>query len=213
MAVNISDLNLVPEAVPEVDWNAPEAGSFPPAVTVGVHDFAFALADDPFDTITVDGKNFLQVLYSATTEVEGDERTLNFQRASTFLNDKMKAAGMNHGVGDLLRALGFRIEGPLNGQKIQDALTEATATRRHFRGEVAWRRYCKSCEQTVSTAPRKKKGDVAWPRAADGKPELVVACPKCGDKGYGNADIIRFKLPEGGASTVASSTSVAGIAI
>lgn len=212
---SINDLDISGmEPVPEVDWSAPESGAFPPALTVGVHEFAFALADDPFNTQEIQGKKYLQVTYSATATLEdGSERTLNFQRASTFQNDAMKKAGLNHMMGELLRALGTRIEGPLTPATIADALQQATAERKHFKGEVAWRKYCKACDQTISTAPRKKKGDIAWPKGADGSYELVVACPKCGEKGYGNAEIIRFRLPERGVSTVASSTDAGTVRV
>ena len=207
----LDDLNLNEESVPEVDWDAPESGAFPPSVPPGVHDFTFKLGDDPWDAFEKDGKRYLQVTYGAVTTVEGTERTLNFQRASTFLNDAMRKAGMNHMVGELLRSLGFKISGPLTKEAIADALTQANAEGKHFRGEVGWRRYCKPCDQTVSTQPRKKKGDVAWPRGANGF-ELVVACPKCGDKAYGNAEITRFKLPEA-VSTVASTTGTHGVSV
>lgn len=210
---NISDLNLTPEATPDVQWDAPEPGSFPPQMLPGVHEFRFALADDGgFDVVEIGGAKYVQVTYSATAEVEDHEggkveATLNFQRASTYQSPQMKAQGLNSMAGDLLRALGVKIEGPLTPQKLGDALNTANAQGRHFRAEVGWRKYCKADDISVSTHPRKKKGDVMWPRDAQKNPELVVACPKCGEKGFGNAEIMRFKLPENGASNVHSYTA------
>jgi RNase P subunit RPR2 len=212
MAVNINDLDLTPESVPEIDWEAPESGSFPPQIWPGIHEFAFALAEDgdgPFGVAEIQGQKCLEVTFSAITENDQhDEVALNFQRATTFLNQAMRAAHLNHKVGELIRSLGMKIEGPMTKEKIGDALNEASAARQHFHAEVEWRRYCKSCETTVSTHPRKKKGAVAWPRDADKRPELIVACPTCGDKGYGEARITRFKLPDSGvAATVVHSSA------
>lgn len=40
--------------------------------------------------------------------------------------------------------------------------------------------YCKDCNITISTKPRKK--DVRWPRGKDGNPVEVVRCPGCGEE-------------------------------
>jgi hypothetical protein len=209
---NINELDLQPESIPEVAWDAPEPGSFPPPVKPGVHEFSFQLDEQqeggPYKAVDIQGQRCLEVTYSALTENEQhEEAALNFQRVTTFLNTKMRELHMNHKVGELLRALAIRIDGPLTKERIADALEEATAERRHFRAEVEWRRYCKACETTVTTHPQKKRGDSSWPRNADKQPDDVVACPVCGDKGYGEARITRFKLPEQGAQTVHSGSN------
>jgi len=207
---NINELDLTPESVPEIIWDAPESGSFPPQVKPGTHEFAFALGDDPWDMLEIQKQKCLQVVYSATTDTqEHGEVTLNFQRATTFQSAAMRQNGTNHMIGELIRSLAIRIEGPVNKDSISEVLTSASAERRHFRADVGWRRYCKSCDTTVSTNPRKKKGDVPWPRTEDKQFEMAVSCPSCGDRGYGNAEIIRFKLPDAGTQVMVYSTTEA----
>jgi hypothetical protein len=211
MAVNINDLDLTPESIPEIDFDAPEAGSFAPQLSPGIYDFAFKLADDPYTTTEIKGQQCLVVNYSALTDKEGQEVALNFQRVTSFQNEAMRRMNLQHGVGDLLRALNFRLDGKQTRSRIGEAFDQASNERRHFRGKVEWRRYCKVCEKTISTSPRTKRGDIAWPKAADGQGyELAVACPGCGEKAYGQAQIQRFLLPEGVNGQVKVVTSATG---
>jgi uncharacterized protein with PIN domain len=100
----------------------------------------------------------------------------------------------NSALGDLIRSLGIHIEGALTPAVIASTLRGIDG-RSTLKAEIGWRVYCKPCNQTISTHPRKKKGDVAWPRAADGQYEELVSCPKCGAKNFGNAEVVRHKLP------------------
>jgi hypothetical protein len=205
MATDINDLQLSDEPVGEVDYDAPEAGSgFPPTVAPGVHDFLFKLEDDPFESFEKDGRKYLQVNHRAVFSTENpengsiEEHELRFQRASFYQSQRMKQARMNAKASDLIRALGVRVEGPLSPSVAVGLFKEADG-RGHYRAQVEWRRYCKGCETTVSTRPNKKKGDTPWPRDAKGALELIVECPKCHEKGYGNAEISDYKLPGSGA--------------
>jgi hypothetical protein len=197
VTTNINELNLDPEGIPDIDFDAPEAGSFPPQLVPGTYDFTFRLAEDPWTTMENNGHKYMQVNYEAVAlDGQNQEVTLKFQRASTFLTDKMRNAHMNHAVGELLRSLAVRLEGKLDKGRIADAFLEASAQGRHFKGRVEWRRYCKACEKTMSTSPRRSKGEMDWPKQESGKYELAIKCPGCGEKGYGTAQINRFLLPE-----------------
>ena len=204
MAPDINDLGLPPEEIAAIDYDAPEPGQFPAMVYPGTYQFTFKLAEDPFDAVEIEGKKYLQVVYSATATVRAEdtpggepggdpvEVSLNYQRVNAYKHPKMS----NSSLGDLIRALGLKLQGALTPQLIANTLKEVDG-RAQFTGEVGWRAYCKSDEHTISTNPRKKKGDTPWPRTADGKPELQAQCPKCKQKMYGNADIVRHKLPQG----------------
>lgn len=203
---NINELNLSPEPVGEIDYNAPEQGSaFPPELEPGIFNFRFKLEEDPYDEQKVDGKPYLQVNFQAETEVDGNPVLLRFQRASFYKTEKMS----NSFAGELIRSLGIKIEGPLTAQAIDSAFREAEAQGKVFRGEVNWRFYCKKDDLTVATNPRKKKGDVPWPRKEDKTLEAMVKCPKCGVKSYGRAEVTGFKLPEGDALGDSAGTAAA----
>jgi hypothetical protein len=216
MAVNLNDLNLVEEEVPQVDWDAPEGGLYPPSIPVGDHDFIFKLADDPYQSIQREGKNALQVTYAATTTVDGTEKTLNYQRVNTHRSAGMVAARRNASAFELLRALGTRVTEP-TAKNIAAALEDASNSAKHFTAGVQWRGYCdhgvKGAKDgiEVATRPSKKKvaagTQFAWPRNADGQFELFVTCPKCKQGMKVNAEIADFHLPKDGVTTVASSTN------
>lgn len=202
---DIDELGLPEEAVPEIDWEAPEAGAFPPEIYPGVYEFLFCLPEETseqFDKVKVDGKDYLQVIYEADVlrdsqaaaippHEDGKQPRLAYQRASAYKHPRMS----NSMLGDLIRSLDLRIEGPLTPLIIAQTLRGADG-RRTFRGDVGWRFYCKTCDITVATHPRRRQGDVAWPRDDVGHFVDVVTCPQCGQKGYGRAEILRFKLPE-----------------
>ena len=190
---------LSPEPVGEVDYNAPEPGSFPPQVKPGVFDFQFKLNEkEPFGVQKVDGKPYFQVCHDSTTVVDGEEKTLTYQRASFYKHPKMP----NSMAADLIRSLDVRAEGSLTPEVAAELFEQASNQGRHFRGEVGWRFYCDHNKNstigdplTISTHPRKKKGDIKWPQNNDGSLVEHLKCPKCGRVGYGNADIVRYLLP------------------
>lgn len=190
---DLEHLNLQEEEVGTIDFDAPEAGSgFPPKINPGVHTFTFKLEEEPWDEVEIGGKKFFQVNYQATDD---HENTIRFQRASFFQTDAMKAKRMNSQLADMLRGLGYPAGSRITEENVKNFLREADG-RTRMDAEVSWRRYCKTCDSTVSTSPRKKKGDHPWPKAADGSWEPYISCPTCGDRGFGREEIIRFKLPK-----------------
>jgi hypothetical protein len=219
---DIDNLNIGSEdfgEIGEVNYNLPESGSFAPAVSPGVHTGVFKLAEqDPFEHTDIEirsgvSQKFAQVTYLALIPVQNgagatEEHEVNFLRTNWYVSDKMKQANMQSSAAELTRSLGIRIEGKLTVQRWQDALRHADG-RARFTAEYGWELYCRSCrETTVSTTPRKKRGQIPWPRKSDGTPELMARCPKCkGAPAYGSVRIVRYKLPEQQAQTV--STAVA----
>lgn len=207
---SLEELQLSPDAVPEGDWDAPESGSFPPHLTPGTYEFIFHMPDDPSQAFELGqakdasgnpaGAPYLVILYEVEAVAKGDgtplqpnEATgeyprLRFQRASFYKSEKMP---ISFGQ-DLLRALGLRVS-PFTPTAIKEALYGASG-RVRFRGEVGWRAYFKGSQVTVSTRPRRKKGELPWPKAADGAYELMAVDPS-GEKAYGREEVIRFKLP------------------
>lgn len=212
--VDLTALGLVEEEVPVVDWNAPESGQYPPRILPGDAEFIFKLAEEkPFDAAefkTTPGKKWLVVNFTADIPITDIERlvnkevmpeggvvSLNFQRVNDYLSEKMKKAGMISSVADLCRSLALRPE-PFTRQNVIQALTAANGTARGS-AVIGWEFYCKGCgATTVSTKPRKASGDAQevakWPRGADKKPELMVACPYCGAKGFGREFIQAFHI-------------------
>jgi hypothetical protein len=191
------------ESVVDIDYNAPEPGQFPPQVAPGTHDFIFTLPEDrsvAFGKVAIEGTDYMQVTHGADITVNGDAepKHLNFLRVSDYKHPKMA----NSGVGDLLRCLDIKLAQPTR-RDITTALVQADKTTRG-RALVGWEKYCRDCQQIVSTNPRKRKApknnDASWPKDAAGNPELVVACPKCGSKSYGREVFVRYLLPEKSAS-------------
>ena len=212
---SLADLNLTDEATPEVDWSAPESGSFPPAVGPGTYTLMFELPekrDDWFDKMEVAvGKDangqdikkaFLVLVYNPKlvgdkdgnpyTPPEGGELPhLGYQRASFYKHEKML---ISQGA-ELLRALGAPISGPMTPAAIEAAV-QGLDKRVTFKGEVIWRTYFKDTETTISTAPRKKtkRGpEVKWPQEADGTFSVQVSNPRNpnSQKQYGRCEINR----------------------
>lgn len=212
---DLQSLGLNEEATPQGDWDAPEAGSFPPICNPGTYDFIFRLPEkqeDWFDVMEVQveqGKpkqKFLVLCYEAdivgqvqpdgtavpvAPNEDGSQPRLRFQRSSFYKTPRMP---LSMGQ-DLLRALNIRISGALTPEAIRDAVAGVDG-RARFRGEVTWRAYFKGTETTVSTAPRKKKGDIPWPKDAQGQYLEMATNPSTGEKMYGQADINRVKLPK-----------------
>lgn len=207
---DVNDLGLPPDEAIEIDYNAPEPGSFPPSLYPGTYTFLFKLEDDPLDTVEIEGRKYLQVRHIAKTEVQepspNDPSTmvtrdveLRFQRVNAYKHPKMA----NSSLGDLIRSLDLRFSGPMTTQNIVAEL-RGIEERKSYQAEVGWRTYCKSCEKEVATHPRKKKvkegSQVAWPKGADGRFTDMAECPGCHSKMFGNAEVVRYKLPTAEAS-------------
>lgn len=186
---------LEPEPPQEIDWDAPESGQFPPQVQPGPHEFVFHLNEQKaFDLVKVQDHPYLTVIWDAEVRVpdSAEPKLVKFLRASSY-----KPQGRNSDMGELFRCLNVK---PESGQPrdMSTALKQADG-RAGGSFVLGWERYCKTCDQRVSTNPRKRKktgrDDVAWPRDAQGKPELAVKCPLCGDPGYGREFVVTYKLP------------------
>lgn len=179
--------------VGEVDYNAPEPGAFPPQVPPGEYEMLFKLHPDAaFGVVKVQGKDYLQVIFNPVPLINGAEQpALTFQRASFYRSEKMP----NSMAGDLIRALNIQTSGPLTRQTVKALFEEAENTGKHFRADVGWRFYCKLDDLTISTHPRRKKQETPWPRNADKSLVPQVKCPKCGKAGFGQCEIMQFRLP------------------
>jgi len=208
---DINELGLPTDDVVEIDYDAPEPGSFPPQLYPGEFVALFKLEDDPFTTVEiapVEGqpkRKYFQVNHIAviTHQVPSsedpslmidEEVSLRFQRVNAYKHPKMS----NSSLGDLIRALNLRFSTTPTPEVIASELRQVDG-RATYSCEVGWRAYCKDCEIDISTHARKKKvksGDAAaWPKGADGQYEPQAACPKCHKKYFGNAEIMRYKLP------------------
>lgn len=214
---DLSELNLTSESTPEVDFDAPEAGSIPPSLAVGTYLFAFHMPKETKDWFDVqevnvapkgqqeNKKKFLKVNYEpqaigdkdgnlfASPEDGSPLPILKFQNASFFKTDKML---ISFG-GELMRAVGLRLTGAFNPEVIKEAFASVDG-RVNFYGEVKWEAYFKSDGTRFSTAPNKKKGDLQWPKDQEGKYTLTVEHPTTGQKAFGRAIITRVKAVSNG---------------
>lgn len=196
----LASLDAEPEV--EVNYDAPESGAFAPQVYPGRHDFVFALAEnDPFGKIEVEGKPYLNVTFTALIQVpdKTDPVKVNYQRASFYKHPKMA----NSDGAELLRCLAIKVESG-KPSDIVAALKQADGRARGT-AVFGWDAYSKDTGETISTSPRKKarkngKVDIAWPKGADGKYELVVKFPESGDSVYGRERIVSYKLPPSSAN-------------
>lgn len=192
----LASLDAEPEV--EINYDAPESGSFPPEVYPGRYRFIFALdPDEPWGKQTVGGKPYLQVTFTAQIEVPGKPEPVNvrFQRASMY-----KVEGReNHDIGELLRCLGVRADSPKPSDLVA-ALKQADG-RAGGEAVFGWEAYSKDTQEQFRTSPRKRpdkksgKVDMAWPKGADGKYEQTVKFPESGDSAYGRVRVISYKLP------------------
>lgn len=220
---DLRSLGLTEDAAPQVDWEAPPPGMTPPPVTPGSWWLKFVMPEkeeDWFDAVereVVKGnpttkRKFLEMtiepevvadnLKRPVANEDGSAIKLGPQRFNTFMSPKMRI----HQLGELLRAVGVRIDGSiveqiagvakqLNGQAL-------------FEAEVIWRAYFKSTDTTVSTHPRgKKSGELLWPRAADGSWELMATNPSTGEKAFGYATISSVKVPTSAEATLGATAS------
>ena len=190
--------SLESEPVAEIDWNAPESGSFPPTLYPGRHRFIFHLAEqDAFDKVDIQGKPYLNVTFEAEVRPPdlADSARIRFLRASTFKTSPTR----NSDVVELLRCLGLRPADNSN-RAIVETLKQADG-RASGEAVFGWEAYSKDTKEVISTSPRKKarkdsgKTDIPWPKEADGRYSLVVKFPESGDSVYGRERIISFKLP------------------
>jgi hypothetical protein len=212
---DLNELGLTDASVPEVDWDAPEGGASAPQIYPGYYQLQFALDENPsdwFDSITVNAvqgdastaQKYLVlihkpvVLYAFKDAVDTNPIQLPAelgkvqlppQRASFYKSPRMM---ISNGA-ELLRACGVRLNNIL--QEIKPAVTQLNG-RASFRAEIGWRAYFKTSEVTVSTHPRKKKGDVPWPKGPDGQYLLSATNPQTGEKAFGYPDIVRVILPQ-----------------
>jgi len=196
---------LSQESVPiEFDWDAPEAGQFPPAVQPGIYSFVPTLREDAgvggFDITTIDGHKYLSAVLDLDVVVPGkDNVKVTYQRVNTYKHEKVAISSM----GELLRSLGAHTQLP---ERPTDAditrVLQAASGRAMGKGEAAWRMYCKVHQLTISTAPRKRKGvkDTPWPKDEKGALELAVKCPSCNEtvpKAFGQVEFIRYFMAKG----------------
>jgi len=208
---DLRELGLTEEAAPQVDWDAPEAGKTPPPVFPGLYKLLFSLPEDKstwFDAVereTIKGKpeskrKFLELTYTPIIVADGQGRPLanedgtpiqmGPQRVNTYMSPKMHI----HQFAELLRACGVRIEGSFLAEiEVTVAQMNNKAT---FDAELIWRCYFKSTDTTYSTAPRKKQGELPWPRTSDGNFELMVKNPATGESAYGYLEVARARLPQ-----------------
>lgn len=213
----LDKLKLAEDEVPVIDYDAPEPGTMPPPCYPGTYELLLKMPEkreDWFDTIEVnvgDDKNpvkkaFLKVFFAAELLTDasgqpvpplddGSPRMLRGQGASFYKHPKMS----NSEAGDLIRSLGLRLEGNFTSQsemgRAVETLLAGADGRVRFHAEVGWEAYFKSTDTRISTNPRKKRGDLPWPRGADGLPELTATNPSTGERAYGYARIMRYKLP------------------
>lgn len=179
----------------EIDYNAPEPGAFPPSVEPGTYNLLFKLADkDPFSFGPIPdpgGSTCLKVKLAPEVLLEtGEAKRIAFQNISTFKTPKMP----NSSVGDVLRSLDIRLA-KATVSAIREALMAASG-QKSLRAQIGWEAYFKDTQTTVSTAPRKSKGDLPWPKNAEGKFEQMAVNPATGEKAYGRERVLRWLLPK-----------------
>lgn len=215
---NLSELNLSDDAVPQIDWDAPESGSIPPAVYPGIYTLQFKMPEEQsewFDKQKVNmvkndpntARDFLVLRYIPAVMMWHEHKdsagqavpnptdpstplSLPPQKASFFKNERMP---ISQG-GELLRALGIRLDGPIKDQ-LPAALAKVNGNV-SFMVEVGWRTYFKATETTMSTSPRKKRGELAWPKNAQGQYELLGVNPVNGEKSYGYPEVFKIFGPK-----------------
>jgi hypothetical protein len=181
-----------------VDWNAPEAGQFPPIAKPGSYEFVFRLREDePFGSVEILGTKYLTVVFDGDVLINGESKTLTYQRVNVFKHEKVAMSS----AAELARSLNLR---PANNPPTNRDWVEtfqAASGRARGRAELAWRYFDKPTGVTYSTSPRKRKNqsgvkvkDTAWPRNADGTFADTVTASD-GTKHYGQAEFIRFFTP------------------
>ena len=200
----MSDLNLeqllseLTDETIEVDWNAPEAGQFPPIARPGTYDFVFRLREDePFGSVAIQGAKYLTVVFDADVQVNGETKALTYQRVNTYKHEKVAMSSAS----ELARSINVRPASnpPTNRDWIETF--QSASGRARGKGELSWRFYDKAADVTYSTSPRKRKNaagvkvkDQPWPRNTDGTFADTVQAAD-GTKHYGQAEFVRFFSP------------------
>lgn len=204
---DLQELGLTEESTPQVDWDAPESGTFPPPITPGTFTFLFKMPKERVNwfaaqeiPVKVDGKDkvdgsgqvvkgrYLVLNYAPQVIGDKDGNPYPVPTDGTELPTLMFQRANFYKTdkmlisfgGELLRALGIRITGKMTPEAVM-AEVEKVDGRVTFKGEVIWRCYFEGTETTVSTSPRKKtkKGpDFPWPKDSDGTFQLQVTNPK-----------------------------------
>jgi len=192
----LASLDAEPEV--EIDYDAPESGSFPPQIYPGRHDFIFALdPENPFGKAQREGKDYLEVTFTAKvpTTDKPDGVDVRFQRVNMYKHPSRP----NHDIGELMRCLGVKAA----GNKPSDLVAALKQADGRARGAAVfgWEAYSKDTQEIISTNPQKKprkksgKQDMPWPKGADGKYSMTVKFPESGDSAYGRERIVSYKLP------------------
>lgn len=185
------------EVIGEINWDAPERGTFTPRLEAGsTHTFTFELEDEPWIEREYDGKPIKGINFKATTtftDASGEEKetTLRFQQAEFFKTQKMVEKRVNSDAEELMRALDLHVS-PMTWDNIKQAFREADG-RKKFTATVGWKAYSKEDKLNYRTNPR-GKNDLPWPRGADGKPEPTVKFPS-GEVATGREEIAIYRLP------------------
>jgi hypothetical protein len=197
MDINLEQLldQLGDEPVEEIDWNAPEAGDFRPIAPPGIYEFVFRLREDqPFEVREIAGRNYLGVVFDADIVVDGETRTLTYQRVNAYKHEKMPLSS----IAELARSLGIRPAAAAPASRDWIELFQHASGNARGRAELAWRYYDKLTDETYSTSPRRRKNksgqkvkDTAWPRNLDGTFADTVTASD-GTKHYGQAEFIRY---------------------
>ena len=196
---NIDDLNLnSDEIIGDINWDAPERGTFTPRLEAGKdYLFTFELEDEPWIEREYDNKPIKGIQFKATTtytDASGEEKetTLRFQQAEFFKTQKMVEKRVNSDAEELMRSLGLKVE-RMTWDNIKQAFREADG-RAKFTATVGLKAYSKEDKINIRTHPRGSK-DLPWPKNASGKFEPSVKFPS-GDVAVGREEIAIYRLPK-----------------
>jgi len=206
---DLASLGLTEDAFPQIDWDAPESGKTPPPIYPGTYKLLFCMVEDKDSWFSVEEREvvkgqpkrkILEVHYQPKVIADaqgrpiavpesGEQIQLGPQKVSTYLHPSMQL----HSLGELLRAMG--VSGIDLRTQLESTLVQLDGKGIIDEAEVVWRAFFKSTSTTVSTAPKKKKGELPWPRDAQGNPELMAVNPQTGEKAYGYAEVVRVHMP------------------
>ena len=189
------------EEVPEIPWDAPDTGSYPPIAQPGSYEFVFHLREDKFHdelpegftTVKIQGHEYLQAVFDAEVLVRDEYKKLNWQRVNVFKTDRMNLSSYD----SLARSLGLRYANTISDRiaAFQDASREG----RRGRAKLEWRYFDKNNNQTTSTNPRLRKvkatgekvRDNRWPRTVEGPFEQTIVDSQ-GTRVYGQAEFTDY---------------------
>ena len=193
----IGDLSNTDEIIGEINWDAPERGTFSPRLTPGeTYQFTFELEDEPWIEREYDHKAIKGINFKATTTYndngEEKETTLRFQQAEFFKTQKMVEKRVNSDAEELMRALNIKVE-RMTWDNIKQAFREADG-RMKFSATVGLKAYSKEDKLNIRTHPRGSK-DLPWPKDSSGKFEHSVKFPS-GEVAVGREEIAIYRLPK-----------------